>query len=508
MTAETHTRRVARNFSALFGGQIVTWTMTLLFTLVVPRLLGPGQFGIINTALSVSGVLLIFAGLGTTNYLVREIVMHPDHGPKVIGTAMVLRLMLSPVIAVGGVVFARIAHYSHEQTVAICLAAIGSIAFLFQDAQCGAFQALERMHYQALGGVIAKAGQSLIGIAVALIGFGALGITGTTAALTILVVGIQAVWLRRHLRVDFRTSRQLVARMARGSMAFWATGVFYTFYLWIDTILLSLMTRPTVVGWYGAATTLVTTCMFLPGILATAWLPRFVDAFKRGRGELLATARAPIELILVASVPIAAALVMAGSVIVRVLYGSAFDHAAPVLVILAFFIPPTYVNMMMNQVLVASGRQIVCTWTMVGAAVANPLFNLVLIPLTQRHFGNGAIGAAISLLLTEALMAVVGFVIVGRHVYDRRALRRFLRAVTASAVMWCVAYAARPLGTPAALTAGVVTLVLLTVALRILTPEEVALLKRGLGRLKLRRADVGRGAGLGRQKRASAAAVD
>jgi len=38
-----------------------------------------------------------------------------------------------------------------------------------------------------------------------------------------------------------------------------------------------------------------------------------------------------------------------------------------------------------------------------GATLVNPLINLALIPITQRHFGNGAIGAAVSLLLTELL---------------------------------------------------------------------------------------------------------
>ena len=49
---------------------------------------------------------------------------------------------------------------------------------------------------------------------------------------------------------------------------------------------------------------------------------------------------------------------MAAHEIIYVLYGSAYDEAIPVMVILAFFIPPTYVNIMTDQVLIASGRQI------------------------------------------------------------------------------------------------------------------------------------------------------
>ena len=156
------------------------------------------------------------------------------------------------------------------------------------------------------------------------------------------------------------------------------------------------------------------------------------------------------------------------------------------MVILAFFIPPTYVNIMTNQVLIASGRQMIATWTMVGAAIVNPLLNLVLIPLTEHRYHNGAIGAAIALMLTEVLIAVVGLVIVGRRIYDRNLIRRCVLVTVASGAMWAVAWVTRPLGAPAAITAGVVTLILLIRAFRILTDDEIAFIRRVLARLGAR----------------------
>ncbi len=482
--AEPH--RLVRNFGALFGAQLVTWTMTLLWTLIGPRLIGPGQFGIINTALSVGGVLLIFAGLGSSVYLVREIVSHPTQREKLVGTATVLKLMLAPVMVIGAVMFVTLAHYSHEQTLAVYLAAVGSIAALVTDVQTGAFQALERMHYIAYANIINKTGQSLIGIVIALAGLGATGIVANTTVLALVVTVLQFGWLRRHHRIDFRTNTRLLKSMAKDSMPFWATGLFFTFYLWIDTILLSLLTTSKVVGWYAASTTLATTMMFLPQALAQTWLPRLVAAFNHSERELFRTARTPVTLVLLTGVPIAAAMAMAAHEIVYVLYGSAYGRAVPVMVILAFFIPPTYVNIMINQVLIASGRQMIATWTMVGAAIVNPLLNLVLIPLTQHRYHNGAIGAAIALMLTELLIAVVGVVIVGRHVFDRTAIRRCVLVTAASGAMWGVAWVARPVGALIALTAGVITLVVLIRALRILTPEDITFMRSSLARVRAR----------------------
>jgi O-antigen/teichoic acid export membrane protein len=225
--------------------------------------------------------------------------------------------------------------------------------------------------------------------------------------------------------------------------------------------------------------------MCIPGIVFAPWLPRLVRAFAQVGNPLLAkTARTPMEFVLVASIPIAAGTIMVAHVLIRVVYGASFQGAVPAMIVLAFCIPAIYVNMMLNWVLVAAKRQIVWTYVMVGAAIVNPLLNLVLIPATQARYHNGAIGAALSLLLTELLMDGAGFILVGRRVLDRASLRRCALAVIASAGMWTVAYGARTFGQPVALAAGVATLGILTLALHILTPQEAALVRSAFARLR------------------------
>jgi O-antigen/teichoic acid export membrane protein len=153
------------------------------------------------------------------------------------------------------------------------------------------------------------------------------------------------------------------------------------------------------------------------------------------------------------------------------------------MVLLGLCIPPMYLNIMLSQVLIAAKRQFVWTWVMLGATVVNPAINLVLIPLTQSRFDNGAIGAAVSLLLTEIAIVGAGFCLVGRRVLGRRALRRFAAGALASAAMWGVGFAARGLGTVPSVTAGLLTFVVLAMALHLLTPEEVRQIRRRLRRL-------------------------
>ncbi len=476
--------RVARNLGALAGGQLVTWTMTLVWVLIVPKALGPSGLGILVSAQSVSGVLTIVLGLGTRVYLVREMVIDPQEGPQLLGTAIVVRLILAPVVGLAAVVWARIAHDGHEATVVLYLITAMTVLTLLAEPMQAGFQALERMKYLAYGDIINKTAQSLIGIALVIVGLRTVAIAANMAIVAGVVVVLYALWLRPFLRIDIRTNTRRVTSMARQSLAFWSFGLFGFFYFWIDTILLSLMTRSQVVGWYGATTQIFQTLMFLPVLVSTAWLPRLVSAFSHSREHLIKTARAPIEFILVMSIPIAATTAMAAPMLIHAVYGAKFAKAIPVLVVLAFCIPPIFMNIMLSQVLLAEKRQAVWAAVMAGAAVFNPLLNLVLIPLTETRYHNGAIGAAVSLVLTELVMDIAGFMLVGRHVFDRGAARRCVLVLTASAGMWGVFIALRPLGTLTSFALAGATLVLLAVIFRVATDDEVAMMRAGLARLR------------------------
>jgi O-antigen/teichoic acid export membrane protein len=158
-----------------------------------------------------------------------------------------------------------------------------------------------------------------------------------------------------------------------------------------------------------------------------------------------------------------------------------------VLVALGLTIPPMYVNIMLNQVLVAAGRQTAWTWMLAGATVVNPLINLALIPFAQHRYGNGAAGAGVALLVTELGIVTGGLLLFGRGLVDRRTLRRCMPSLVASALLWGSAWLLRPVfGGIGALAAGCLLFLVAAKVLGVLTPEELAWVRDVAGR-KLRK---------------------
>jgi O-antigen/teichoic acid export membrane protein len=474
-------RRVGRNVTAMASGQLVTWTMTLLWTLVVPRTLGPASMGTMMAAWSITGIFGVIVGLGTRNYLVRESVVDRSAAPKLIGTALVLRVAMSPALFAATVVYGQIVGWGRDATIVLYLAAAATIFVQIAEPLQAAFQATERMEYLAYSDIISKSGQGLVGIVVVLLGFGTIGVTSCWAVMAGLVVLLDIYWLRGRVRIDLRTNVRRMLDLTKASLPYWAFGLFFMLYLWIDFVMLSLMTRDTVVGWYSVPTRLFQTLMFLPVVISTAWLPRFVRHFEEGGNRLEATARGPIQLVLLLSLPIAALTAAGADPIIRLLYGGAYAQSIPVMVTLGLCIPPMYMNIMLSQVLIAMNRQSAWTWVMAATTIINPLFNVALIPFTEDRYGNGAIGAGIALLLTELVVVGAGIVLIGRNVFDRETVRRALAALVASGAAWLAGWATRGvIGGFPSLAVAVVAVVAASAILRVFSAAEVEVMRSGV----------------------------
>jgi O-antigen/teichoic acid export membrane protein len=343
------------------------------------------------------------------------------------------------------------------------------------------------MEYLAYSDIISKSGQGLVGIVVVLLGFRTIGITACWAAMTGLVVLLNLYWLHGRLRIDARTSVRRMVAVARASIPYWAFGLFFMVYLWIDFVMLSLLTTNEVVGWYAVPTRLFQTLMFLPVAVATAWLPHFVRGFEEGDEQLRDAARQPVELVLLLSLPIAALTAVSAGPVIHLLYGADYAHSVPVLAILGLCIPAMYMNIMLGQVLIAMERQTIWTWVMATTTVVNPLLNLALIPWTQHRYGNGAIGAAISLLLTEIVVVAAGFWLIGRRVFDGGSARRAALGLVAATAAGGAAYAmGGVIGWFPSLIVGLLVFAGAAAVLRVFTPGEVELMRQGLRKVTRR----------------------
>jgi O-antigen/teichoic acid export membrane protein len=370
-----------------------------------------------------------------------------------------------------------VAHFDHYQVVLLVVATASIPLSLTSEVLQAAFQGLERMQYLAYLDVLYKTITTAGGIVLVLLGFHVLGLVllGVTAAT--LVLAASGRWARRHFDMVWRVDLAEVRRVAIASLPFWAAAMFLTFYTWIDSAILALLVSPTEVGWYGVSSKLFATLLFIPVIIGTATLARLTAMHKIGRDAFRRELTPIVGSTLVISLPIAAGTVAVAGPLVGLLYGPAFGESAAVLSILALAVPATYLNIIVNQSLIASNRQIVWTKVLAVSAVINPLLNLFAIPAAHAAWHNGALGAAWSLVATEVLMAAVGLYLL-RSFIDPALVGRAAKAGLAALTMGFVVHLAEPYGLFVQGALGIMIFAGLAFPLRLLRPAELALGRR------------------------------
>ena len=474
-----------RNLAVLAGSQVVTWTLSLAWTIFVPRALQPKGMGELTIATAVTGVISVIASLGIGTLLTKEIAREHARAPSLVGNALWIRVAFFVPSLLAVALYTYVAHADRELTLVMWLAtAVMLLGLVIQPLQ-SAFQGLEQMQFIAYADILTKAVSSLAGVAMVIIGFRVVGIMGMILATNVLALLLTVWWSRGRFDIDRRIDPAVVRSLITDSLPYWTTGLVLTFYIWIDSVLLSLFTSSEVVGWYAVPTKIFNTLLFAAVIVSVVMLPRLSASFRDGANALKRTAKPAVELVLVMSFPIAVGAALVAKDLIAFVYGQAFAQSSQVLIILAFMLPPTYFNIMANQVLIAANRQVVWTKVMIAAAIINPLLNLVLIPYFQAQpEHNGALGAAYSLLATEIGMALAGLFLMP-PVLDLSSWFRLFRALLATAGMALVAMATS-FNLLLEIGAGAVTFVILALVLRVLSRDETALFRNVVARAVVR----------------------
>lgn len=477
-------RSLRSNLAALATSQLITWVITMAWTLVVPRILGPEVIGLVVIATSVSALVTVGMNFATREFLVREMVSEPAGAGRLVSLALCARGATIPVVLLAAHVYGVLADLDASDMVVVYLTALATCATLLLDVALAAFQSRERMHYIAGLDVGNKSLNTLGAIVLAVAGYGIIAISAFSLAITVLALGVALVGVHRMVGMGARPAP--MKSVLSNARPYWLISVLVVAYVWVDGLMLGLLVPGEVVGWYGAATRLFATMGFVAVIVVTATFPRLVAAHAQSPQRMFDVARQPFEWVVMVGLPIGVGMACIAEDLIGFLYGPAFAGSVIPLVLLVLGLPLTYANTLANQMFIASGRPSVTARLLATASGFNILLNLVLIPWTQHRWGNGAIGASASLLLTELLQAILCLTILGRQLVTSQTLRRLGKTALATGGMAAVVLAADEFPWILRAVLGAVVFVVLCILLRVPNPQELAVARAGLARVRRR----------------------
>jgi O-antigen/teichoic acid export membrane protein len=259
-------------------------------------------------------------------------------------------------------------------------------------------------------------------------------------------------------------------------LPYFASALLLVGYNQVDVVILSLLGSEAELGWYSAAMQFLRTLCIVPALAGGVVLPALVRKYVEAPKELPALMGRALSLMMVVAIPISFGTIALAGPTVDLLYGSSFGPSGRVLALLGVVAALTYQNTLAAYFLVAMDRQSRVTLLLAGALVATIPLDLIAIPWSHRAFGNGAIGAAITYIITETGILVALMHALPPGTLGGTTLWRCLRAIIAGAVMAAVIWPVRHVFLIVPILLGTAVYVGLARGLRLLMPEDWRLL--------------------------------
>ena len=394
-----------KNTLYIFAGRASNAFFLFLLALVVSRQLGPALFGVFSFLTVVVVSANCFSNLGLDTWMVREVTKTPSQGKLYLANILGLKIGTSLVTLV--LVF-LVFRMTDLPQVTLNLLWILSISLLFNTIS----QTLwhygdcfkEFVYHSVLWAAsnIIKAG---LGVTLVLL-FHELEplVWGVVVAEAISLILSFCVVRRRFglfaPEFQFSVWKDFMVRSAPIAMGM----IFSVLYFRLDIVMLQLMTEDKVVGFYSAAYKLFEVAVVLPHSFMLVLFPTLVEEYHSDRSQFKDRFKKALTMYSLIGGSIALALWVFSQGIITLMYGDTFLPSISVLDILSGVILLFFINFLLSNILIISGRERINTWNLVAATVLNVILNLALIPL------YGAIGAAWATLFCEVgLIAVLSF---------------------------------------------------------------------------------------------------
>jgi len=368
------------------------------------RLLGPGEFGQFAVALTLFGLITLFADAGLGDSALQRLTTRPDPA-KAFGVGPARRrvqtgLVVTVVTLIGTSAGAASGHLAWGTPI-LCLAVP---AWILTTNRALELRALER--FRQSSAVTSTLNFTLTASPL----IGAVVISNSLAAAASASAGMWLLTVRRPRRVARASDpNSLRDSLARG-LPFLLTGVAVALYSRGDRLVLALLGGSTATGLYTAAYTIAFGASLLGNAVQIMALPHALREHAVSGATWIAVRRR-LLLAWCPSVLVAALIVLYAKPIVHLLFGPAFAGSAPLLIALSPVIPMYVMNPYLATLLVAARREaVVARIAFRNLALASILFPVAVLT-----------GGALYLAVASVIVEVSG------HIQMLTAVRRLLR---------------------------------------------------------------------------------
>lgn len=401
----TLARKLTTNVGYAVAGRLASAVFGLATTAIMARQLGPEFFGAFRTAFAWGVLCCTLANLGLVVVCLQEISRDGADKRRIVGTALGLRLLFGAfciLLSAGIAWFVPLSEAIGplQMSCATAIAALGAVATLGHEVVATIFQqslTQKRASIAEFAGGTATLGFTLLAV---LIDGGLLAFT-TAITSGLVVTTLCAVLLAEKLTpVRPQLDLPLARRMIVSGLPLFGSEAVGMITSRLDTVLLSVLSIATQVGYYGAAGKIREMAVRFPYMFAMLLMPILTSRVSEPREfrRFLADA---LVVTWIFGVAVIVGLARYADLIVALLAGPKYTGAIPAVQLTGVAVAVTAMAAILQYAAYALDRSGAALKAKTVSAVAALIAMLVLIP------GHGAVGTMAAVTIGELLFALM-----------------------------------------------------------------------------------------------------
>ena len=470
---------LARNASAMMIQQVVTWGSTFFIILMLPRYLGPVQWGWVFLGLSIYQIFGLFVAYGGSYLVAKDVARYPDRTPQLLVDAIAFRFIFSILSIAIIVAFTFVAGYSSDVRLIVIIYAISLTWNSGSPVLYAVFQGRELMKYTSAAAIVERITQVIVVAVGVYVHASVFVIVALTMVGNLFGFMVMLGFSRRIVPSWPRAKWSSVEKQMREGLPYFAFALFGVIYYRIDSLMLSKMVTEAVVGYYGAAYRFFDS-LNVPYMLSIALYPVLARLWKDEEQTHRRTVVKSLELMILVAIPVTLGVIAFAENIVAIFYGLA-DYRPTVLLlqILTGTLIFLYVDMVLGTTMIASDRQKQMMFVSIAMIPVNVILNYFMISFCQVQYNNGALGAALATGLTEMAVMATLLNLVPKGVLSGFRMSIIPKGIVAGIVMEGVflLFGSSTILWPVWLIAGSIAYLITLFFLRVLEPSEEGYLK-------------------------------
>jgi len=473
-------RIIAKNTAFVMLGTAALKAVNFLFGIYVVRRLGGDSYGQYSIVIAFVGLFQIFAELGMSQYVMREIARDRTRTRGLFWNLVALRLLLALAGIAGITLAARVTGYTPALVLAVFLYTWTFVISAFDAALETVLTANERFDYVTTLAIVGQVSFMLLGSMVLFSGLGFIVLIGV-GLLAMLPKLALAIWaVRRHRLVSWppEIDAHQWRGMIKGGVPFGFSSLALTISFSLDTVMLSKFQSAEVVGWYSVAYGLVLSLVYTLNSFSRAMVPSLARTYVGDKARVERWFFRSVKYIMILSLPIAVGGTLVAFPLVRLLYTAEYLPAAVGLQVIIWDVPFLLLAAFFGNMTAVVGEERAAARIFGLSAMANVGLNLLFIPRL------GMPGAAFVTVLTDLIASLQFFFLLRKRMHLPDMASVFLRALAAAAVMGGAVFLLGQRSLLVLVVAGLVVYACLVLALRLFDSTERDILPRLLQRLR------------------------